>query len=365
MSFQLEEVELLQQIARDATAGRTLEERLEVITDSLGPLIPSASLSVLVVPSASGGGQPSCARAYFRDGDPDDAREYAAHYMQFDPCSTIGSQYSGQVGTLSDFVPANRFGKDPFTGEFLPRQNLKYVLGSMLAMPDGNRMFFAMHREPGQGDFTGKERQVLRLIQADLSRAASGALLREHVRALRAHRLPRQAREGAIIVDDQGAVLDADPGAVSICEQLADDLPVKDIAELAGSLSRGDPSRSSYVERVVALPRSRVSLLLRCSETRVGSGRALLCVLRLLPPDRSADRFDELATQYALTPREREVAALAIEGLGNRHIGHKLGISPVTVSVTLSRVYRKTNVTSRTELTRLLSRGEVADWTSL
>lgn len=68
------------------------------------------------------------------------------------------------------------------------------------------------------------------------------------------------------------------------------------------------------------------------------------------------DRFEEVVTVADLTAREAQVAALAIEGLGNRHIAHKLGISPITVGVHLTRVYRKTQVGGRTELTRLMSR---------
>ena len=53
-----------------------------------------------------------------------------------------------------------------------------------------------------------------------------------------------------------------------------------------------------------------------------------------------------------LTPSEQRVAELAVEGMTNRDIAATLFISPKTVEVNLSRVYRKLNIRSRMELYR-------------
>ena len=42
-----------------------------------------------------------------------------------------------------------------------------------------------------------------------------------------------------------------------------------------------------------------------------------------------------------LTPREREIAALLIEGLTSKHIGKRLAISPRTVDVYRARLMKK------------------------
>jgi len=52
----------------------------------------------------------------------------------------------------------------------------------------------------------------------------------------------------------------------------------------------------------------------------------------------------------ALTPRERQIAFLAAQGLTNRQIGAETGLSINTVSNHLKRVYAKLGVQSRTEL---------------
>lgn len=54
----------------------------------------------------------------------------------------------------------------------------------------------------------------------------------------------------------------------------------------------------------------------------------------------------------ALTPTETRVAELAGQGLRNAEIAARLVVTPKTVEATLSRVYRKLGVRSRTELAR-------------
>jgi DNA-binding NarL/FixJ family response regulator len=55
-------------------------------------------------------------------------------------------------------------------------------------------------------------------------------------------------------------------------------------------------------------------------------------------------------TSDELTPTEERVAELAGQGLRNAEIAAQLYVTPKTVEATLSRVYRKLGVRSRTEL---------------
>jgi DNA-binding NarL/FixJ family response regulator len=52
----------------------------------------------------------------------------------------------------------------------------------------------------------------------------------------------------------------------------------------------------------------------------------------------------------ALTPREKQIAYLAAQGLTNRQISAETGLSINTISNHLKRVYAKLGVQSRTEL---------------
>jgi PAS domain S-box-containing protein len=63
------------------------------------------------------------------------------------------------------------------------------------------------------------------------------------------------------------------------------------------------------------------------------------------------------AIKLELTPREREIAALLIEGLTSKLIGKRLSISPRTVDVYRARLMRKTGSATTPELVKRLLTG--------
>lgn len=77
---------------------------------------------------------------------------------------------------------------------------------------------------------------------------------------------------------------------------------------------------------------------------------------------RRAERFDALLRRAAtppcdaldvLSPREREVALLAVAGLSNSDAAAALGVAESTVKEHLKRTFRKLGVANRQELTRV------------
>lgn len=71
--------------------------------------------------------------------------------------------------------------------------------------------------------------------------------------------------------------------------------------------------------------------------------------------------FEDLSARRRLavdlTPREREIAALLIDGLTSKLIGKKLGISPRTVDVYRARLMKKHRAATTPELVQKLLRG--------
>lgn len=55
-------------------------------------------------------------------------------------------------------------------------------------------------------------------------------------------------------------------------------------------------------------------------------------------------------TKHRLTQREREIVALLIHGLPNRALSEQLHICEATVKTHLNKIYKKMNVSNRTEL---------------
>jgi DNA-binding NarL/FixJ family response regulator len=70
-------------------------------------------------------------------------------------------------------------------------------------------------------------------------------------------------------------------------------------------------------------------------------------------------RAREQSAAGQLTPQELQVALAVAEGATNREAGAALFLSPKTIETHLSRVYRKLNVRSRTELAHLLATSDV------
>lgn len=73
--------------------------------------------------------------------------------------------------------------------------------------------------------------------------------------------------------------------------------------------------------------------------------------MRALPEDRKGLGTRPVAT--TLSAREREVMALVVDGMDNRGIGERLGISPRTVEVHKSRVMTKLGARNLAELVRI------------
>ena len=77
--------------------------------------------------------------------------------------------------------------------------------------------------------------------------------------------------------------------------------------------------------------------------------------LRVAKPDEagdlvlSAQDIREGETEQPLTPRERDVIALIAEGLSNKEIGCRLGISPDTAKFHVGRLIDKLDATGRTD----------------
>ncbi|MEX2546448.1 MAG: AAA family ATPase [Chloroflexota bacterium] len=77
---------------------------------------------------------------------------------------------------------------------------------------------------------------------------------------------------------------------------------------------------------------------------------------------RAAEELDRAAPGRAsgeLTRTERRVAALVVQGLRNREIAPALFMSVATVEAHLTRIYRKLDIRSRSELARLVAAGRI------
>lgn len=350
MELSTDEVEVLLQIARDAMQGTSFVERFGLVSDGLRLLVPTTSLSAMVV--AAGASAPE--HLYVHNNSLDNLVRYATHYRFADPMGPTIAQQNGGVHLLSDFVRGGG-GKDAFTGEFLPGQNIRHILGAAIPMPGGACLAIGLQREPGLGDFTPKERTLVKLMAPDLGRAAFGWLLRDKVAGLATGAAPvATPTRGVAVFDPLGDVTRADDQGVAILRLLTEAGPhVSD--GLVDAARRAAKTARVPLERVWPVAGGHVRVRLAAADAPARRGRVVEVVAELeVVRPAAEDRFDAVADRLKLTKREREVAALVVEGLGNRGIGARLGMSGVTVGVHLTSIFKKAGVAGRTELTRLL-----------
>lgn len=349
MRFTSEEVELLLQITRDSKQGGSFLERVNGISEALSALVPFCTVSAFVVDPRSE--DPHKGKFMFRDRDPRALAEYAVHYRHIDPMGVALPAADGRAYLLSDFAPGRLFGRDAYTSDFLPQLGIRHTLAVSHAMPGQELLAFAIHREKGLKDFNDHEREIVRLVSPDIAAAVHGALLNETVEGF--ERQSETARSGALVFDGSGDLLHADPAAVSLASLVSDrrgvplDLLVPDVRRLLSSTSRA-PLVVERSFRTVSGEWLRVRYTLAIK----GARRSVVALLELLRSG-SPQQFEALAKESKLTPRERAVAELVVQGLGNRQIGLKLGMSSVTVGVHLTQIYKKTGAAGRNELTTL------------
>ncbi|MFF5209783.1 AAA family ATPase [Streptosporangium sp. NPDC000396] len=87
-----------------------------------------------------------------------------------------------------------------------------------------------------------------------------------------------------------------------------------------------------------------------------GGARLLIGLAERARPAAIEDSFEPSNELAMLTAREREVSRLVAEGLTNQEIAIRLYLSHRTVETHISRVYRKTGVSSRVGLAALVTR---------
>lgn len=354
MGVSWEEAEFLVQVVRDASLGGSFGERFNALSENLLTLVPGVALSAMVIAPES---EQPLLHSYFRNRDPGKLRDYVKHYRQFDPMGPTIEKAQGTPILLSDFVDERAWGKDAFTGELLPQDRVRHIMGLSVPLSEGQTLALTIQRSNRQEDFSLHERRLVHLLAPELGRAALGLLLRERVAELRASgELSPDPRAGGLLFDERGWLLHSDSGAQSLLERFAEQLPLELLAGDAQRLCSAGVTACA-LERLVPLPGREGALQVVSTklEPSASSEVAVLTVLeRIEPPE--ADAFEVVAERAKLTPREREVARLAVEGHGNQGIAYELGISRVTVGVHLSKVYRKTGANGRVELATLMTR---------
>ena len=119
-----------------------------------------------------------------------------------------------------------------------------------------------------------------------------------------------------------------------------------------------DPTIAADMSLQGVLPSSARSSQIASAIMALAEGLTVRLPGNVTTADRAGFAPPESASRPLLTPRELEVLALVGEGMSNKTIARKLGISSHTVKYHLEAVFTKLGVRSRAEaVTRGLRRG--------
>lgn len=146
--------------------------------------------------------------------------------------------------------------------------------------------------------------------------------------------LSRQTEDGLVVEEDRGA---SRPLIGVLCAQ-------------ADGIARSESHRASWKGTMGLSDGSALTCEILKLETPGGDGEAF--VLAVLHTGEAGDGMDvtAISSRYSLTPREREVIQLLLQGHSTPAIAERMGISQHTVRDHLKRLYRKTQTTCRDEL---------------
>lgn len=151
-------------------------------------------------------------------------------------------------------------------------------------------------------------------------------------------------KSGCVLVDISELRFDGLDGLADL-RRRRPDVPVVLVAGSRQAASAVALLQSPNID-IVSCPDGQASVVLRSVENAFDSTDDAVD-----PADTLKDiKKDSLLSQ--LSPRERDVLILLVEGKQNKAVAHDLGISPRTVEVHRSRLMRRLNVSSFAELIR-------------
>ena len=201
-----------------------------------------------------------------------------------------------------------------------------------------NPAFMAWRSQAALGLFQlgGRQEEARRLAAEELELARIWGAPRALGRALRVAGLIEGGREGLALLREGVEVLDGSPARLELAKALT---------ELGAALRREKRRREAR-----GVLRRAVELATLCGATPLAQRAETELLATGARPRRIA-----LSGVDSLTPSERRVAHMAAEGLTNREIAQALFVTPKTIEVHLSSVYRKLEISSRSQLPAVLA----------
>ncbi|MCA8925614.1 MAG: helix-turn-helix transcriptional regulator [Planctomycetes bacterium] len=352
-----DDVERLMGLARTHSARAGFQETMAEVDAELRRMVPSCAnvmvpLSAVDLPRTDQGLKVDSSKVapltgYLRDYGADDLALYA-DYMQFDRFAANLFAVQGRVIDTKRLYAPEEFGREPYTAEFMPRSGWEQNLACFLPFGAQSGCTFLVLRQNGQPAFTADEQRLLQLVAPDLARLSRTAILQDQL--AQATEFERDASLAAVVLDAQGEALTLTPAAQPLLRRARTSL--EELCAWARGVLRAGWGGSASL-RLRLDPGGWLQV--------VFTSLPQLSVIVLNELDAGTEDVFAAETEAAqLTPRQIEVARLAVLGRSNSEIAFELGVSPETVKRHLGAIYQKVKVSGRTELANTLLGGPPA-----
>ncbi len=249
---------------------------------------------------------------------------YLAHYAPQDPFASCGwfKDHPNEVARNTDLMP--KLANTEFACDFLmPMASVFYVIAATLSVQGDTVGVLGIHRQKRDGNFSRREKAIVNILLPHVAKsihnrelARDGTLLRE--------------THGVIMTDEGGGLLFINNAAKeALGERAAATVPDPGLGSRAAFFRNG-----SRAYRVRTVPISKKK-----------GGKFIV-----LEPHPSGQKFTEKLESFRLSGREKEVAALVIQGHSNREVAEQLFISEMTVKDHLKSIFGKLDIRRRGEL---------------
>lgn len=312
--------------------------------------------------------------ASFQGADPDAIPDSASAVGHLNPLATA-LRNSRDVFTLDDVIPREELVQSDVYRLAMHPFGTEYAVGMCIAERGGWKCHIGMINGPGKRNFDDGDKQFLLSMSAHLERALAiyAQNARNEVeRDTYAHALDLLAI-GAIVMDEEGKVVDANGAALDLvgqssCLSLVGNTlrfrTRKDAVAfeqmVAGATERrrhGDSDAYVDALRIEAADGSCLDLLIRIVSPSLWyhAANAPRFVLYLSTPDRQPELQRKFVARiFGLSASEAWLATLLASGISLHQAAATMEISPATARTYLSRIFAKTGVSKQSDLMRMI-----------
>ena len=267
--------------------------------------------------------------------------QYLEHYARLDPLATDGwiLRFDNSVARYTDYVSQARLAESEYGRDFLSQIPMFYCLCATLGYQGDPVGALGLHRTKNAGDFTARDKALVRHVAPHLSQALHHLHLLDTIASLQNHGLVLLSQDGHALYLNEEARIALDGTPVT-------ELPDPGLGTASAFFcTKGKKYRVRTLRKTSSLDQGFAKLLdLDCSLAR------RIAKIIVLEPEPPSWTLKDTLRAFDLSPRQQEIAMLTIQGCSNREIADRLFICEQTVKDHLRDVFERMHIRRRSEL---------------